>query len=606
MYNYSSSSNSRIIKDNSDIFDQIKQKAENLSTLDASTHLPNLSNPTNLTNPQIIGSKHEIYVHPKIIPKKIIHKSINSSKFSNSISESELHDRFLLKDRLKYLNEDNNNNIYNFQIENIKKINKRPFNKIKKLTKSSSCNLFEIKNNNDIWTQLKNTNFKTKDEKQIRINVRKYIPSRDYLNKAKKIQLLRFINKNKIDTFQNLKALHNESSNLLDLNYKSLENAYETLNDNYINKFIFNNKKIVSQKELEQIKNFELLKQKEKLKQEIIKLKQIYSKTKKEQKLLINVFIYQIQVKEKIPTISNNLNLCLENFSDKKFLDQIDNEIYNIIIPYKNKIIYNDITDYLEDKEMLEQKALDGFNKKERLALEIEQLKKQLNELFSYNDTTYENAEINEVLLKLNKLKEQNKFLSIKLKKLSLFKMPQIQKQGVKYFSSYSNKIKFYINKYANKNKLFHCLIKLYNTVEQCQFDNEFFEVEEEILLDENLLTLKIIKYVDDKITMLYEERRKYLNDDTSKIIYEKIENKFDKEKMKQNMIKILFKKEQRKIELEQKMKNKNNKYVYIPNKKIDYDHYIKAKKEYEETKKLLKEQKKPPIFEDFLYDVID
>ena len=41
-----------------DIFEQIKKQSEDLSTSEASiTLLKNLSNPTNLTNPQIIGPK---------------------------------------------------------------------------------------------------------------------------------------------------------------------------------------------------------------------------------------------------------------------------------------------------------------------------------------------------------------------------------------------------------------------------------------------------------------------------------------------------------------------------------------------------------------------
>ena len=105
----SSNSSSHILKkDVSDIFEQIKKKKEDLSTTDGSIPLfQNLSNPTNLTNPQIIGSKRVEYIEKfeeyKKIPKIInLRNQINRIRRTKS-EISELHDEFLISEQTKKL-----------------------------------------------------------------------------------------------------------------------------------------------------------------------------------------------------------------------------------------------------------------------------------------------------------------------------------------------------------------------------------------------------------------------------------------------------------------------------------------------------------------------
>ncbi len=75
-----------------DILEQIKKKSEEISTSDASIKLlQNLSNPTNLTNPQIITSlshnKNEVSIRknidvlPSIKHEKLIFSNDNIKKF---------------------------------------------------------------------------------------------------------------------------------------------------------------------------------------------------------------------------------------------------------------------------------------------------------------------------------------------------------------------------------------------------------------------------------------------------------------------------------------------------------------------------------------------
>ena len=110
----SSDNSSHIIKrDVSDIFEQIKKKAEDLSTSEGSIPLfQNLSNPTNLTNPQIISLRKFGYVENTDDSKN--KSTINKSKDKKSRNKinrlkrvkseiSELHDEFLISEQIKKL-----------------------------------------------------------------------------------------------------------------------------------------------------------------------------------------------------------------------------------------------------------------------------------------------------------------------------------------------------------------------------------------------------------------------------------------------------------------------------------------------------------------------
>ena len=105
----SSNNSSHILKrDVSDIYEQIKKKAEDLSTSEGSIPLfQNLSNPTNLTNPQIISlRKYPSYadnLDDSRNKSKII-KTRNIRQLKRVKSEiSELHDEFLISQQIKKL-----------------------------------------------------------------------------------------------------------------------------------------------------------------------------------------------------------------------------------------------------------------------------------------------------------------------------------------------------------------------------------------------------------------------------------------------------------------------------------------------------------------------
>ena len=75
---------------------------------------------------------------------------------------------------------------------------------------------------NNLWNKLKKENNNIK-EKYRRINRRRYITSREYIDSTKNIQLLRFIRKNKIEKLNNLISIKNSEIDTLNSNILAKE-----------------------------------------------------------------------------------------------------------------------------------------------------------------------------------------------------------------------------------------------------------------------------------------------------------------------------------------------------------------------------------------------
>ena len=195
----SSYNNSKILrKDVSDIFDQLRKRAEDISTSEGSYRLiQNLSNPTNLTNPQII-SMRRIDNYPYLENSKInrfskvktrnIARYYKNDKYLSQNNNSDLEEKLILKEQAKkvLLRKEqkpiNNKSLKGSQSQkNIKDSN------FKKFLKAKTMDIID-EDEKDIWKKLKNIN-KNKKIVEIRVNKRKYVTSREYLNTTKNIQL---------------------------------------------------------------------------------------------------------------------------------------------------------------------------------------------------------------------------------------------------------------------------------------------------------------------------------------------------------------------------------------------------------------------------------
>ena len=122
-------------------------------------------------------------------------------------------------------------------------------------------------NEGDIWVNLKKYKFPPKGD--IRINKRKNVSVREYLSDTKEIQLMNYINRNKIERFMMLQNIKKTELDTINNTLYSLENSKEYINTNYREKYASYISYLNKERDKEEKKGFELFFKKEKLKNEI-------------------------------------------------------------------------------------------------------------------------------------------------------------------------------------------------------------------------------------------------------------------------------------------------------------------------------------------------
>ena len=430
----SSNNSSHILKkDVSDIFEQIKKKAEDLSTSEGSMLLlQNLSNPTNLTNPQIISLRRPGVADnsDESKNKSKINKSRNTvRRFKKVKSEiSELHDEFLISEQIKKL----------LLQKEPKKVFDKPkkriyddYPKIRSHEKDrKNRTIQEIKQEDgDLFSKLTKINYMPKDKKEIRVNKRKNISTRDYVSNTKEIQLMKYINKNKIQRLNMLTNLKKTELESLSHTILSLENNKDFIKNNYNEKYASYVNFLKKRRDEEEKNNFNLFLTEENIKHEITQLQIKYNKKKKEKNFLINMTLLLIQIKEKMRTIPEKAILLFDKNISMKASDGhrkvkkpktvynktinklIFDEEINKIIKYRGRVIYNDIFEFDYDYQQIEDRVRNKFKEKDKLDIEIAELKDEYNKV--KEETEYDPyAEDKEDLIKIiDKLKIKNEEL---------------------------------------------------------------------------------------------------------------------------------------------------------------------------------------------------
>ena len=235
--------------DASDILDQIRKRAEDISTSEGSNFIfYNLSNPTNLTNPQVITMrKNDNFLPSEITKNSHIHfkkrKTRNISlpyrrrKEMGDNTISNLHDQFLINEEIKRLILRKNENItFNHSHKKLEnpKPNKKEFfqlTRVRKpgnaLRKNRSLNIIG-EEGKEIWDKLKD-NIKHKKDKIIRVNENKNTLVKQYISETKDFQLMKFIHKNKIEKLNMLVNLKQSEMDTLNSNIESLENSKDLI-----------------------------------------------------------------------------------------------------------------------------------------------------------------------------------------------------------------------------------------------------------------------------------------------------------------------------------------------------------------------------------------
>ena len=443
-----------------EIFEQIKRQADELSTSEGSIQLfKNLSNPTNLTNPQIIGLRRANEDYSKIpSPSNILKEKKNKSKNKN-FPKAKSH-RNIKKEYLFYREK---NKKYLFEYSNTYKTNDK--GKIKKKEIEKEKNLFKsrIKRNNlnsskmkeqsnililkkafldPIWDKLQTARTFHKMDKKIEVNMRKNTNKLNYIDNSKEISTLKYYIQNKTERFKRLKKIQDSELLIAEKNLEKIENSKNFIENNYYTNYcqylIFLNRTL--EKESNVLSDYSI--NIYKLKNDINKLKNMIKKLIEQKHKFLLWISLQIQIKEKLIKFPdyyfeileendnfkifnnkkiNRLNSYTSNSTSTINLNEKENEkkseqedIKERFFKYKTNTIYDTADEFLNQINILENKWLKDSDYHQNLLIEINNLK---TEYLSSNELLKKENN-NEISIKLNYLKKINLKLKAELKKL--------------------------------------------------------------------------------------------------------------------------------------------------------------------------------------------
>ena len=492
----------------SDIFDQIRKKSEEIPSSESSMKLlKNLSNPTNLTNPQIImDSKHfeqklesrnknnkNVKILRKIrLKHKLIYSSQNSEKyFPKSKSEISLmvnQSCNLIKNDISQLvkNISNLDSIKKTQRNKIllKKIEKKPLNKDVKNENYINSYLIKGKRNikkkelfgenlsapaisldsrgnaEDLWEKLKNSKSINFCSKNRRKNEMKSFNKHNFTNDIYLLKLLQFNKNNKNERYQKILSDKESQIKSLEETIKQVENTKNSIQRIYNKEYISILSSLINDFEKENIINNDLINQKNKRLMEYKILLNKINKLKESKKDLIRWLFLQIQIKEKLPKMPKYYEYIIEekmplNEINKRLKNKINKKEYNRILDYQGKNLYDDASQFFKEYETLELKTLERLNSNNISEMKLNlQNQVEICKNNKQGEISDENKKMSEFMKELNILKKDN----IKLnKELDLILKNQIKNmtrndKKDKYISDLSNKIFFHSKSDPNFN----------------------------------------------------------------------------------------------------------------------------------------------------------
>ena len=652
-----------------DIYEQIKKQTEELSTSDGSIQfLKNLSNPTNLTNPQIIGLKRNIN-KPKDI--HIIKNSKDNIKNKNHFHKINSHRNI----RKEFLFSYENNKKYeekSIKDEQKSKENKRKnFDIFRNTTQNKTLSTNKVILE-PIWNKLQVATTFHMNRKDVRLDVRKNTNKLNYIENNKEISALKFNIKNKLERFEKLKRIKYSELSVFEKLMESYEKTKNYIENNYYNNYI--SYIIYLNRNIEKEKNIitEFIKDKYKLKNEIKRLNNMINKLIGKKKNFFLWISLQIKIKEKIINIPeyyfhileeddyykiynnkqinkihNKRDSNITNFSSSSNIEtknEKENETKNIIsinekdrkriINYKHNTLYNTVDEFLEQYDELEKSSINNLNKYQTLVNEINLLKKEYISLKGFCNKD----EQKEITQKITNVKNINRELKLELKKLKIKKLLSPYKNNKKMNHSKSSFSPMNINKFnneiiyrnhfnisknlspeknnynitslstffnfSNKN-LFIIIMDLFNMIKQNNFI-KFHNFEKQYKKNDNQLLI-IMNYIEKVVNLLIEEKNYYQGNPNLKQKYENIKAIVIKENKKLKFLNLLKMEEFKQKEKIKKIEKRMNKEVYLPTRQIDYS-FMNRTNRYNKKigiKDLKREdQNYQPSFEDFMFDL--
>ena len=641
--------------DTLEILRQIKKQRDEISTSEGSVpFLRSLSNPTNLTNPQIIVTQKT--TQASTLTPRYIKKEINRAKKRNF---------FKVKSNI---------NINRAELFNNQKFLKSPnisiksnYNSINDIINEKGC--FTTKGKvhlKPIWEKINlkyNTNKINRGYKNIRVNIREKRFARDYIDNTKMISLYKY----KIDAIKDeYKHIKNIQDSQILMNNKTeekiirlRENIINSYKIKYINYLKFLNKTLEKENHI----LYELKNNKIQLKDDIKKINDKITKLFENKLKILKWIELQIKLKEKIISVpkyyfdilEQNDNYKIYNSEDelnkiifkKDFLSMslnignceqedliIDKSTKERILNYKYNLIFKEPEDFMYQFSKLEKNWLLNLKKHDNMINKINSLREQYSEYDESNFLRDEKILIEK--LNVNKklyiplkhqydiIKNNNKNV---IKKINFDKF-EYSNSGLTMTNIYNtfndriiNNLNFYnlnsspINKKRTSSifmpsnvlntNIFQLILNLFEIVSQ----NNFLKFDESILEKNKHINpiFDIMNYIESVINLLIEEKNKYMRDPKLKEKYKKTKEDLSYEMRKIRILKLIKLKEiATNIKLK-KMKEKEMNHQYNTSRKIDFSQYKKIKVINKKAIKKPEIKKDEKIFEpnlkDFLYD---
>lgn len=644
--------NKDINADTLEVLRQLKKQADEISTTEGSIRfLRSLSNPTNLTNPQIIGTHKTSLVTsqtPRYIKKEIKRvKKRNAFKVKNNIN----------------INKDD---LFNSQkFENIKNISIKR-NIINDINLEKGCITTKGKVILEpIWEKLNNkmsTIKKNRYNKNIRVNIRKDSFAREFIENSKMISLYKYqidAKKEQYNKIIDLKDTHILMNNKTERQIHTMQNnIINNYNKKYVHYIKFLNKTLEKENQIE----YDLENNIIQIKDDINKLNEKIAKLFETKLRILKWIELFIKLKEKIILVPKYYIEILEQFDNYKIFNSQDEinkiifkkdftylisckgkaEIENFtinenikekILNYRYNLIFQEPEDFMLQYSKLEKNWLINLGKHDNMIKDIDKLKQNLNE---YNESAFLDEEkILKEKLKINKniyfalkrqynlLKNQNTKIikKIKIDKIehsnSSFSMTNI-------YNAFNDKIVDNLNFYNLKSKsigkkrtsnifssniIYSNIYKLIIDLFEIVSENNFIKFDESNFNENKNINpiFDIMNYIEIVINLLIEEKNRYLNDPKLNKKYKKTQAGLSLELKKIRIMKLMKMKELTTNIKLKKIKDKGINRQYYTTRKVDFSLYKKLKKinqKHENKTEIKKEDKKfEPNLEDFLYD---
>ena len=652
--------------DTIEILEQIKKQNEEFST-DGSVQLfKNLSNPTNLTNPQIIGTQRTNVTTTKS-PSSSCYKKIVPKLKKRKIYRTKT-DIDLIRDIL-FNKQNESKNLIKKEEKNIilKKNNINYF-----LDEKTSCLTTKGKVKlKPIWEKIKTPKVSLIKQKDIRINITKKALARNFIDDYKMISQIKYntdIKREKFERMINIKHSQLSSINNTEEKISKLKNIIlKDYNKNYVLYLRFLNNNLEKES---QISN-ELLGDSLKIKSEINKLNNKIIKIIERKCTILKWIGFFIQVKEKLKNIPefyfdileendnyNVYNLGDEIFRKTKFIitdfshlilkkKNLESQQIKIsettrekILKYRYNLIFEEPEEIMDHYTNLQSKWLKEIEQRDNLVKEIDSLKQKISNFEESNFIWDEKRLIEKLKLVKNiyhqlknqydLLKSQDRKVIKKIcgdelsPKISKINSPDFPDIYDNIYNAMLNNLNFYtVKTKSNKNRinssfkgaenlintnLYNLILDLFSTLNQNNFIKFDFS---NFIKNSNINPIfEIMNYIELAVNFLFQEKYKYLQDPNLKEKYLTIQANFSKENKRYKILKLI---KLRQFKLNKQIKEMNEKgkrKKYLTKRKIDYSLYKKLnmnkpKKIQEKNEETKKEEKKiMPNLEEFLEDL--